>query len=60
MEYTKTQCHGCKTKESPLSWIQPMQHKDDFWCDKCKPEEIEKRAKESKIKLSKGWKGQNN
>lgn len=60
MEFEHTKCQGCGTNKPPLFWIQPMKDANDFWCEKCQLTELEKRAEETKIKQSKGWRGQKN
>jgi len=60
MEFEKTKCQGCGTQESPLYFLQPAQHSEDVWCEKCKIEEMKKRADAIQLKETKGHKGQNN
>lgn len=44
--YKETECKTCKAKDVPLFLLQPARSSDDFFCEKHRKEEYEKRAKE--------------
>ena len=45
MEFKETFCKGCKTNKSPIFYMPNAWSGDDFWCDKCMPEEQKRRGK---------------